>query len=247
MLHYQYLLPKTFKNYSFVNSEKHGGQSSKVSSKPSQTTGTFCLQLGQVNQGPLGPVHNKRLQDGIPQHALPISSIQATHPKIQQRPTSQKLEDKGAVAEEGTPGQFCVNLVFSTQNRWRSETGHQLQMPELLCGVPTLQDGRDSHVQEPRETRRLASESGSEGCLFLSPDPSGPLEIPLFHSRRENVSVHMPPVRSDLSTMGLYQDPQTHAALGRELGFRLVTTFSIQVELIKRPTRMEADTAYIGT
>ena len=168
----------------------------------------------------MGPVHNKGLQDGIPQAHKPHTP---KFNKDQQVLIEQEVQKRGSGSiEEGTPGRFCVHPVSSTQERWQSETNHQSQMPEFICGVPTLQNGRYSDVQEPHETRGLVSESGSKGCLLLSPDPSGPLEIPVFHSRRENVSVHMPPVRPDLSTLGLTKTLKPIAALGREFGFRLV-------------------------
>ena len=172
----------------------------------------------------MGPVHNIGLQDRIPPHAL--LGAQATHPKIQQRPTSPnrtgsskiKGQRGGGSTEDGTPGQFCVHPVSNTQERWRSKTGHQPQVPELVCGVPTLQNGRYLDAQEPGETERLAGESGSKGCLLLSPDSPGPQEIPVLQSRRENISVHIPPVRPDLSTLDLYQDPQAHSSSGMRVG-----------------------------
>ena len=116
---------------------------------------------------------------------------------------------------------FLSNLFLVTKKD--GGTGHQPKMPKFIRGVFTLQNGRHSNLQEPRETRGLVSESGSKGCLLLSPDPSGPLESTcMFHSRRENVSVHMPPVRPDLSTLGLTKTLKPIAALGREFGFRLV-------------------------
>ena len=225
MLPILFCCQKRLKNYSSVNSEKHGDQSSRVNSKSSRTARTLCLQLawGKLtkDQWVLSTIKGYRIEF----HHMPYQAHKPHTPKFNRdqqvliEQEVQKLMDKGAVAQlKMVPQDSFVSTLFLVPRKMRSKTGHQPQVPELVCGVSTLQNGRYSDIQEPRETGRLASESGSKGCLLLSPDSSGPQEIPVLHSRRENISVHMPPVRPDLSTLGLYQDPQAHSSSGTRVG-----------------------------
>ena len=68
---------------------------------------------------------------------------------------------------------FLSNLFLVTKKD--GGTGHQPKMPKFIRGVFTLQNGRHSNLQEPRETRGLVS----EGRLFFSPDRSGSQEVPV--------------------------------------------------------------------
>ena len=77
---------KSFKYYPPVNNKMHGYQPSEVTIKSSRAAGTLCLQLEQINQGPMGLGHNKGIQNGVPLHALP--SVQTTHLQVQQRITN---------------------------------------------------------------------------------------------------------------------------------------------------------------
>ena len=74
----------------------------------------IACNWGKLNQGPVGPVHNKGLQDGIPLNALPTA--QATTHKEQQvliEQEVQKLKDKGAVAQlKVVPKDSFVSTLF---------------------------------------------------------------------------------------------------------------------------------------
>ena len=89
-------------------------------------------------------------------------------------------------------------------------------MPEHICSIPTFQNGGYTNPQEPRETRRLVCEGGPEGCLFLSPDQSGPQEIPVFHTGEKMYQFTCLPFSLTSAprafTLGLYQDPQDHSS-----------------------------------
>ena len=80
-----------------------------------------------------------------------------------------KLQDKGAVTlMKGSPqGRFISTLFLVPKKGWWSETSHQPEMPECICGVLTLQNGRHTDLQEPCETRGLVSEGGPKGHLFF--------------------------------------------------------------------------------
>ena len=110
--------------------------------------------------------------------------------------------------------ELYLNPVSGTKEGWRSDTSHQPEMLQYIRGVSTLQNVRYMYtdLQEPRQKRRLASEGGPKGCLFLCPDRSGSQEISVFQTGIENLPVHLPPIRPNFNTMGFYQDPQTDSS-----------------------------------
>ena len=55
----------------------------------------------------------------------------------------------------------------------------------------------------------MACKGRPERCLLFCPDTLGAQEIPELHSRQHLLPVHLPPIRSGVSPLGLYQDPQT--------------------------------------
>lgn len=126
--------------------------------------------------------------------------------------TKTSRQGGGGSAEGGTSGELRLHLIPGTKEGWRSETGHQSKVPKRICGVPSLQNGRYTDLQEPHKTRRLASEGGLEGRVFFGPNPPRSQEISVFQTGRTNIPVHMPPLRPDLSTMGLYQDPKADSS-----------------------------------
>ena len=104
-----------------------------------------------------------------------------------------------------------------------AEACHQLEMPKFISGVPTFQNGGHPDLQEPRETRRLDGEGGPKGCILLGPDCLGSQEVLIFFSKRENLSFHLRSLQPDLKHPWVFTKTlKPVAALGRELGFRLV-------------------------
>ena len=194
------------------------------SCKPSWKVGTFCPNLGKNNKRSMDPNHSKGLQNRISYHAL--SGLRATPTEIQSGTTTPSRTGSKQTSRQGggdpnesvTSGEIHIHPISGTKKgRW-SETSHQSEMPECIRGVPTLQDRRHTDLQEPCETRGLVSEGRPKGRLFFHPDPSRSQEIPMFPTGGENLPVHLPPVRPDLSTLGLYQDPQTDSSSRTRVG-----------------------------
>ena len=166
----------------------------------------------------MDPFRNKGLQVGISYHAL--SGSRATPHCVQSRAPAPRRAGSPETLEQGssapngvgTKGQLFLDSIPRAKKGWRSETSHQPQMLERIRGIPALQNGRHTDLQEPSKAGRLASEGGPEGRLFLNSDRSGGLEISLVQTGRENLPVHLPTLRSDLSTLGLYQDPETNSS-----------------------------------
>ena len=94
------------------------------------------------------------------------------------------------------------------ERRW-SKPVINLKKPELICGGTTLENGRDPYSKRPLEKGELASKDESQGCVFFHPYRSKSQETPVCPSGGQTLAIQLPPVRSSLGTLGLYQDLET--------------------------------------
>ena len=62
----------------------------------------------------------------------------------------------GDGAIDRTPRLFSLHPVSSPKKGWRSETGHQSEESQLLCGSSTFQNGGDSDHEKPPVSGGLA-------------------------------------------------------------------------------------------
>ena len=112
-----------------------------------------------------------------------------------------------------------TRLLFKSlpcpQERWRTTPGNQPESVEQVCAKRTFQDGGYPHSKGPPETRRLASQSRPEGCLFFSPDrPSTQKvsEVYLQREKREDLPVQLSTFWPVLSSVGVHQNPETSSS-----------------------------------
>ena len=90
-----------------------------------------------------------------------------------------------------------------------TETSNKSEVSEQPRMHSSLQNGGDSHAKNSITARRLACKGRPERCLFLHPDTPRPREIPVLSTRSEQgLPVHLPSIRPNIGTLGLYQDPQ---------------------------------------
>ena len=108
--------------------------------------------------------------------------------------------------------------VSGPQKRWRSQTGDQSKGSEPIYSASPFQNGRRERNERPDKTERLASEGRPKRRLLRNTNPPKPQEVPqILHSAR-NISVQLPAVRPIISSMGLYQDPQTDDSVTTGVG-----------------------------
>ncbi len=178
-----------------VNSELHGDPPNGCLSK--------SLQLEQDNQRPVGPVHNKALQDRMPHNTKPHPPSLNKEQQVLVEQEIKKLKDQGAEVQ--------LNVVL-----WDSFLSTLFLIPKKDGGRRPVINPKclNSFVVSPH-VKKENGKGRPKGRLLLSPDQSGPQE---FLFSREDISVHMPPFRPDLSTLGPYQDPQTHSSCWTRVG-----------------------------
>ena len=69
------------------------------------------------------------------------------------------------------PTTVHIKYVPSTQERGPVHTRYKPQSSKSICTATTFQNGGYSNVKRSGQTRRLASQGGSERCLFYHPYP----------------------------------------------------------------------------
>ena len=125
-----------------------------------------------------------------------------------------ELQRKGAVTEVTAPmeGGFYSTLFLVPK-----KDGGQPESPQRVCCGTSFQDGGHTHPQKP-ETRRLPGKGGPKGRLFLHSYSSRPQKILMFPTRGKSLSIHLPPLRPHVSTIGLYQDPKADCSFHKRAG-----------------------------
>ena len=181
----------------------------------SRKAGTLPKKLGTNNKRPVGPRYSEGVPYRIPHNTPPDSeaapstneSVPGRHNADRIAKTNNKTSsDRGHYASRG-----CIPLhpLPSTQEGRGPTSGNQPETPQLLCADPPFQNGGNARPEESPMGGRLACKGRPERCLLFCPDTPGAQEISELHSRQHLLPVHLPPIRSGVSPLGLYQDPQT--------------------------------------
>ena len=153
------------------------------------------------------PRHSPGLLHRLPGHTLP--KHQATHPTIQRN--SEPLDSGGSrrtPAERGGGRDRGTSrgILFSSQEAEASDKPKGLKLLHTTSG---LQDGRDPFLEGAHETRRLVCKARPEGCILHNTHAQQPEEVRKVCAAGQNIRVPLPPIRSLVSSLGHYQDPET--------------------------------------
>ena len=141
----------------------------------SRETSSLSVQLAENNPGPVGPEYNSGLHDRLCVTATstistPASTILCGADTADLHGDHRTSTEK-CNRESDTPP--TTGLLFKSlpypQERLRTTLGNQPESVEQVCAKRTFQDGGYPHSKGPPETRRLASQSRLEGCLFSVP------------------------------------------------------------------------------
>ena len=81
---------------------------------------------------------------------------------------------------------------------------HRPVSPEPECGSDPFSDGDIPDGSACYSQERLDGLHGSEGCIPSDPDPPCVAQVPQVHSRREDLAVPGPLLRSVHSTAGVH-------------------------------------------
>ena len=108
-------------------------------------------------------------------------------------------EGGNIIGEQST--QSCGVLfhpILGSQKERENEASYKPEGPEPMGGDSTLQNGGPSYSPRSTKTRRLASQSGLEGCLFHCASASRSSKLPEVRSRGNNLPVHLPSIRTGM-------------------------------------------------
>ena len=134
--------------------------------KSNRSVGTLNLsELAEGDQESVDPEHG----EGIPNFisGYPPSGKKATPKPFQPGPAEcGGIGDQGPVSQRGgdgaidhTPRLFSLHPVPSPTKGWQSETSHQSEESQLLCGSSTFQNGRDLDHEKPLVSGGLTNEN----------------------------------------------------------------------------------------
>ena len=104
---------------------------------------------------------------------------------------------------------FCLHPLSSREKIRGSTSRNKPQFPERLHGKNIVQNGGDSNGRHYNPTRGLSRFRGSEGRLLPHPNSPGAPTLPHIHIPGPSVSIHLPPIRPNLRSQGIYQDHKT--------------------------------------
>ena len=184
---------------------------------------SLCHQLECNNPGPVGPLYGAGLPHSFQGGA---SSSARTSTMSVFRGTNEAFARGGnLLAGEGGSGdsgacclgrRVLLDPLPSAQGGRSDEAGHKSKSTELLGSSPALQDGRYPYVAGYSSARRMACQTGSEGRLLHSTNPSGSLEVPSLHGGPGSLPIHMSTIRSILCSLGFYQSAKASRCLPKK-------------------------------
>ena len=203
----------------------HDSKSSIQSHPHSREITTICTELeGNYHRSVGAELHTGLLNRlHPPAQSAPSSKRACLLQGGDQSPYRGGGEDanqKGSsTCPQGTRSQrLPVTAVHYTQKRWGHETHSQPKEPELLCRNSALQNGGDPNGQRHSQTRRLDDKGRPERCILYDPycnPPKAPLALSMAG---DNIPVQLPPLRTVVSPLGLYQDHEANSGDPQDTG-----------------------------
>ena len=126
-------------------------------------------------------------------------------------PTGNKriIKQGCSFRNSATPRWVLLKSVPSTEKGWGAETCDKFESAKPVCSNITLQDGRNPYLERTGKARRLACKSRLERRIFYIPYSSDHRKYLRFVFQEKNVRFQLPSLWSLISSVGLYQDPET--------------------------------------
>ena len=209
--------------YTVTTDSKHGRGPNSSSKAASWKASLPLGKLAGGNKRCVGAKHSARVQPrlatgALPEGSAPLTSLLSGGEQTNRGGDLSTPPKRSHIRDKGTREWFPFKHFSGSKKGRRAEASNKPQSPEPVPPSPPLQDGGDSHLEGLSQTRRLADESGFEGCLLHNPNSHLPQEVPQVQLPREDIPVQLPPLRSLFGTMGLYQDPQTSNSHSETVG-----------------------------
>ena len=169
-------------------------------------------ELGSGNTGSMGTANDHRFSNRIPLGTIPKQAPKQPQSFLK-RAEVNRFGSAIYVVQRGsheTPpfresARVLLNPISGTQKGWGYKTSHQPEETQRIHPSPALQDRGHSYCKRPAKREQLASQGRSEGCIFHGSNPRVRQKIPFF-GEGKLLQIHLPPLRSIMCPLGLYQD-----------------------------------------
>ncbi len=174
---------------------------------------TFCCQVAENHDEPLGPGDSKRLrhrsalnsQTSWASQGATLGYGSRSYARLR---AEQTVRQRCRTACGRIPGRICFHNVPGSKKGWGPKASGKLEDLEQLRGDSPFQDEGPSHSQRSAQARRLARQDRPKGRLLCDPNTARPPEVSAVHGEGPIVSLHMPAVRALIGTVGLHKNPQ---------------------------------------
>ena len=168
-------------------------------------------------------IHYRPGFSGTPTSRIEILSSRDREPHS--RGSENDNETSGITDTPTTLQQGILIPTFFCPKEGRGhETHYQPQGSEQICGDSPLQDGGYPDVERYPQNRRLDDKSRPEGCLLHDIDGITLQTSVVFQMAGTDIPIQLPPIRSVVCTLGLYQDHKTsggHTQIPRTEGHNI--------------------------
>ena len=202
-----------FEQYPAQSITKQGYFPIERETPASWKAGPLFRELENSNKGPMGVEHGPGVPIRAPGRAhsegspTPFSVLCGTEQTDRGGGICPSREG-GSVKGKSTKQRVLFQSLPGSQEGWRAEAGNKPQSPEPIPPASTLQNGGYTHPEGYNKARRLACQSGPQGCILHHPNTSTSQGTPEVQLSERGIPVQLSPIRADVGTLGLYQDPQ---------------------------------------
>ena len=185
---------------------------------PSGKVEIFPNKLAKVNDGQSDLRHCTRIQDSV--HFTTFAG--KFESGSLEESGSHRFRDRSPIRERGNKtGKTLTHsvrkhYVSGAKKGWGPEAGSKSEKNELLCRVPSLQDGRHIPVKRDYSERGLHGEGGSERRIFCGSDSPGPSTLPQSELETTTIPVQLSPVRVGTSPPCLYKTTETSSFISEK-------------------------------
>ena len=191
-----------------------GVDSYKINRESSRKATASLPELEVHHKRPVGLRYNKGLLHGLCVKTNAIKEADSAHIQsgsIDVDPTGSRKVDKQGCGLKSTnaSGRVLLKPVPGPEEGWRIKTSDQSESSKSACADTTLQDGGHPYLEGSNTAQRLACKSRFEGCILFDSDSSRTQEVSTVCIPRANIRIQLPSLWPLVSSMGLYQDPQT--------------------------------------
>ena len=194
-------------------------------SKGGREVAVFCPKLADNYTRPMGSSDHTGLRNrpvkpsSANQPPIPLSTVSTTDfPSAGRNNKSPSKRGDHRSCFQSLGGILQQPLSCGEEGRVRATPSNQPFQVQQLCGILPLQDGGFKSSCRPIETRGFHVQTRPERRLFLGPPSQAVSEIHPLSVPRQDVPIHLSPIRTDIRPTYLHQNTQTNNRDSKEDG-----------------------------